>query len=512
MASEIRTEAIRPNQSPQGRPLPLVSHWTTGNHPLSEGWAPTHQIDLIEQGHFLLPWFEFPTTLDISSALIDFTTYYEAPIKRARDLGLPLVLVGTQWEQALYDEPYLSLPAAENPNVLTTSGDILPEVSPFGPVEPWTSLGHSLTDNPWFALLQEWYPDPPLVVFLSNNEAHKLQWKDVETSARYVQTYGLGRDDDYKRKVVGDGWITRYRALQAGMRDGLANTTWQSNAIFVGYDAFGPRHIGRWGGWAEYSLTTAGRVDPNPLMWDGGSPSYYTDSWNSTTDFKAYSPQIEFMNLVFQQRQAYQLNPNFWLEMSVWDGHEPDDPATDKWLYYESLGQTYTPQRYAGFTKFGMWLLRPRVVREFRGWLTPFKDTGAYFMAMVDAVDEVHTNPILRDWWRTGELVANHAHQHLYQSNFPQEYATEDRWFLLDADVNPQFPWDLSTEIPVFALALRKGEAPKRQWLVYAFAPLGDRQNVQLTVPGYGNIKVSIKVEGSNYLIDESNRSVEKVK
>lgn len=518
VATEIRNEAIRPNQSPEGRPLPLVSHWTTGKHPLSEGWAPVHQIKSIEQGHYLLPWFEFPDPKNYGptkKGMTEFREYYEAPLKRARDLKLPLVLVSSQWERFLSQDPYLNLPPSENPNVVTSSGKILPKVSPFGPLEPWEYLGRSLTSNPWFRLLQEWYPDPPLVVFLSNNEAQKLRWRDVERSARYVASHGLAKNDDYKREVVGEGWITHYRALQAGMRDGLANESWKANAIFVGYQAFGQANIGRWSGWKKYSLATTGRVDPGPSMWDGGGPSYYTHNWNPTTDFKVWSPQIEFMNLVFQLKHAYRANPEFWLEMSVWDGYMPTDPKTDKRKYYARLGQTFSPQRYAGFTMFGMWLLRPRVIREFRGWRAPWKDNEPYFMAIIGAVDQIHTNPVLREWWRTGELVPNRARQHHYQVDVPPEYLAEDRWFLLDADVNPAFPWSpwrLSMEIPVFSLALRKGETPKRQWLVYGHSPLGDRQNVQLTIPEYGDIRVDIAIGGTYYLIDEETGKIQQLR
>ena len=172
--------------------------------------------------------------------------------------------------------------------------------------------------------LQQWYPNPPLVIFLSNNEHSKLRWTEVEKSKRYLDKYGPGRDADFKRKVVADGWIERYRALQDGLRDGLENAAWKKNSIYIGYDAFGPPHLGRWGGWIEHSLYSQGRIDPGALMWDGGSPSYYTDDWNPKTDYIVWSPQVEFMNLVFMQREALQLNPRFWFEFSVWDGYHAD--------------------------------------------------------------------------------------------------------------------------------------------------------------------------------------------
>ena len=64
------------------------------------------------------------------------------------------------------------------------------------------------------------------------------------------------------------------------MKEGLSSEAWKQAARFVGYEAFGVPHFGRWGGWLEYSLYTPGRIGPEPLMWDGGSPSYCTHNWN----------------------------------------------------------------------------------------------------------------------------------------------------------------------------------------------------------------------------------------
>ena len=185
-------------------------------------------------------------------------------------------------------------------------GAIVKAVCPFGPISPWREIGRKHTDNPWMKQLEQWYPNPPLVIFLSNNEHSKLRWTEVEKSKRYLDKYGPGRDADFKRKVVAEGWIERYRALQGGLRDGLDSATWKKNSIFVGYDAFGPPHLGRWGGWINHSLYSKGRMDSSALMWDGGSPSYYTDDWNGKTDYIVWSPQVEFMNLVFMQREAFE--------------------------------------------------------------------------------------------------------------------------------------------------------------------------------------------------------------
>jgi len=518
VADAIRAEAARPNDGPEGRPLPLATHWCTGSHPRSEGLAPRHQIRLIEEGHYLLPWFAHPPLEAQTSpeARERFAKYYEEPIRRAAEWKLPLCFKATQWESLLSAEPYISLPPEKNPNVVTPEGKTRKMVCPFGPVEPWAQVGRKWTDNEPLRRLQAWYPDPPFVMFLSNNEHADLRWHKAEESQRYLDKYGKGKDDDFKRRVVADGWIERYRALQKGLRDGLASAPWRDKALFVGYGAFGPDHFGRWGGWPNYSLHSRGRISPYPLMWDGGSPSYYTHDWNPSRDHTVWSPQLEFMNLVFMQREAWKLNPRFWCEFSVWDGYsgpesEKKNPAPR--TLYRLKGQTYDPTRYGGFVQFGMWLLRPRAVREFRGWTFPADETMPYFLAIVEAVDRVHTSDVLRKFWRQGALVPNRARKHHYQAGIPDEWKHEDRWFLLDASVNPQeFPWDLHWDIPVFSLALVMGQAPERRWLVYAHAPVKERKGVKLTIPGYQQITVDVSPAGVFYRVDEKAGRVEAVK
>src|SRR5690606_643197 len=116
---------------------------------------------------------------------------------------------------------------------------------------------------------------------------------------RYMDMYGEGRDDNFKRKVFGDGWIERYRALISGMRSGLTNPTWRDNSRFVAYNAFGPDHFARWGGWEKYSLHTEDRVTWNWFAWEGAIPESYDNHWEpGKRAYNVWSPQTEMMNLV----------------------------------------------------------------------------------------------------------------------------------------------------------------------------------------------------------------------
>ncbi len=505
---DTQTEVPGQSSGVTDRPLPYVAHWNLGEG--KDGFSPAYQMKLIDQGEPLLPWFLMPNVF----AQPDdprWIEYYEAAIKKAAQYKLPISLVGTQWDILLVtNDEYVNLPPDQNPNVVTADGQVRREVSPFGPVNVWKEVGTKWGSSQMLKKLQEWYPDPPMVLFISNHENPKLQWPRAEEDRRFARMFGRGRDDDFKRRVVGDGWIERYRAMQQGIREGLTNKNWKDNSTFIAYDAFGPPHFARWAGWTEYSLYSAGRIDPWPLAWDGASPSFYTFNWNSSTDYTVFSPQIEAMNWVFMLNEAQKLNPRYWFEISTWDGHEPGD--SDKRRAYERAGQRFSPQRYGGMVQFGMWLLRPRVVREFRGYLDTLAEAEPYFMPIVDAAYRVHKNPTLREFWRSGELVPNRSQPHPYQVNVPREYQNVDRWFLLDTSADPPRPWELGTQLPVYALALVKGKAPNRQWLVYAHTPLINRNNVQVNVPGYRAVTMHVSVEGTFYLIDEKTQRYYPVK
>lgn len=72
-------------------------------------------------------------------------------------------------------------------------------------------------------------------------------------------------------------------------------------------------------------------------------------------------------------------------------------------------------------------------------------------------------------------------------------------------------PWDLKTPIPVFSLALVRGETASREWLVYAHAPVEEQRDVTLTIPDYGDIEVDVPRAGAFFLVTESDGSVVRV-
>jgi hypothetical protein len=512
----IRAEATRPNDDPAGRPLPLTANWHRQTCPLD--W----QIEMIRQEHHLLPWLGAPAPEQPADRALKGN---EDGLKQLRAWRLPLALISTQWEATLYDSTkrWRSLPPERSPLVWLrepvkgksgeekSTGKLL---SPFGAVEPWREVGHYWLDSPGMRRLQEIYPDPPLVLIVSNNEAGTLRWYNVEEDKRYSAQYGNGKSDEFKRKVVGDGWIERYAAMLRGMREGLANETWKRNALFVAYNAMGPNHLGRpdfadsEGGWKKYSTTTADRVTWHWYAWQGGIPEYYDNSWQpKKAVFNVWSCQVEMMNLVFMKQEAYKINPNFWFELIFWDGNTPGKDA-DRYATYAKLGCPSSPDRYKGWVQYGMWLLLPRVAREWRSSADKRDRWGDYFQSIVEAVDQVYADPVLTRFWRRGELVPNRARQHPFSTDIPEQWKTVDRWFHLETSTDPPPPWELTTRLPVFTLARVLGMAPNREWLVYAHAPMGERNGVTVVLPDYGPITVDVALAGSFYWVKEAEHSV----
>jgi hypothetical protein len=327
-AVEIRTEALLPPNGPKGRPLPLVSHWNMGSQ--GRGWTPQYQVELLDKGCHILPWFSWPrgNSVDSQKNAQRFHSYYDELMAYCRELKLPICFRGTQWEAMLLGKEYRELPPEKCPAVIGADRKTIRKLSPFGPIEPWRDPARRYVDTPAMKRLQRMYPDPPLVLFVGNNEAPDLRWHQVEQSKRYLDKYGRGRPDQFKRKVVGQGWIERYPVMFEAMREALMSDTWRKNLRFVGYGAFGPSHFGRWSGWKEYSLISDQWTSPNWHFWDGGSPSYYTHNWNDNRDHWVFSTQVQSMNWIFQLEEAWSINPDFWWEISLWDGKRNPRPAS----------------------------------------------------------------------------------------------------------------------------------------------------------------------------------------
>ena len=562
----IRQEATRSNDHPGGRPLPLASSWDTGIYDYY--WhdrpgtylTPTEQLRLLREGHHFLPTLAFSVDESTNAYKHSFYPGYYSAWDQIAEWRLPVALISTQWEGQLTTGAVRDLEFEENPNTfdledppgVILSGHSNPDLrrgrlDPLGPTKPWYDAGKAWIDDfPRWKELQERYPDPSLIILMSNNESARLRWHEAETSKRYVDAHPEAQSGDFKREVFAKNWQARYESLFQGLKDGLMSTgaststctAWRDRTLFVGYAVNGMRHLARWGGWKNYSDYYPNQIVSQHRYWDGASQPYYLNPSKakiSEADFWVMSPQVEFMNQVFINNQVYAENSDFWYELSIWDGFEacsindenPDaDPPNlfcinnplggregNKRLWLESLGQKYSPERYKAWIQFGMWLMKPRVVREFRGWTDSQEKVGeGYLKALLAAVDDVHASPLLSRFWRQSELLPNRTRKHPYQSDFPPEYEHEDRWFLLNtsrdpANISPDWPPGndaLLIELPVFAIASVIGEKPSREWLIYAFAPKGSETDVEVEVPGYRTVSMDVAAGGTFLYLTES--------
>jgi Concanavalin A-like lectin/glucanases superfamily len=510
---DIRTSTLAPNNGTNGRALPLAGGWQSGWYKYNWGdnrggtlLEPSYMIDLIKKQHHLLVNIQH---MGPNSATTYYSDYMEDALDYLELKNQPIVVLGTQYEQDLYlEDPYKSLPSSTSPRVYTTGQELLNKLSPF-PTElsKWYDVGEDWIDGSvGMDSLQSIYPNPPKVIFLSNNESQKLRWTDTETSQRYIDLHSTGQTDNFKRQKVAEGFADCYTEMLDGMLSGL-NTNWQSNSIFAGYQNSGAWEcFGRWSGWTAYSMHYNSEIAWQHNVWDGGSMSYYLhNNTGGNTDFKVWSIQVAAQNRVFMLEDQLSDNPDFWHELSVWYG---SDSHRD-WLI-NTLGQTYNGDRYKGLIQFGMWLLTPRVVRHFgNGWTVSRETEGfEYFDAVMDAVDRVHTDPLLKKFWQHGTLVENTSRTHPYQSAIPTEFSSRSRWFILNTDLDPATPWSLNTEIPVFVLARVMGTTPNREWLVYAHSPLQARTGVEITLPGYGTVTTDVSREGTFVHIKENDNDL----
>ena len=491
--ASIQREALASPGLTGGHPLPLAASWEAGwrgrgDDP--EGFDPSYQVEQIDRGAFLLPWFRLPEPREPYDL-----QYYEQTFSRLAERRLPISFLSTQWERA-------AAFAAQR-----ADGTWVP-ASPFSPVEQWYEAGRRWGGHPALERLEELYPDPPLVLFISNNEYPKPAWRELLNTPEVLSRSGPRASEAAQRKVISDLWVERYRAMLQGFRDGLKSAAWRSAARFIGYDSLAGSEIGRWSGWVEYSLQQPGWMEPWPQAWDGASVSFYAHDWERITDFTVWSPQVEAMNWLPTLGYVYRHKPDFWLEMSVWDGQSPGSP-TDKRSYYLQRGQQFSPGRYGGMVQFGMWLLRPRVVREFRDPGAARAQFGPYFEAVMHSVARVYQDPRLAEFWRHGRLLANGAHRHPYEESLPAGFAAAQRWHLLESSANPPRPWGLETPLEVFALCLELGRQPRREWLVYAFAPLRARARASVRIPDAGAVDVQTAATGCFTLVREHGHGVE---
>ena len=484
MVQEITTEALKAFSDTTEHALPLLSHWNVGIPEFTDAMNPMYMIGRIEQGeHILVSW-----KLDPYYANTIGNSYYEESIKKAAELQLPLVFIVPAPESALtQDSYYKNLPKGDNPNVVDENNNTLDKLSPFGPDERWNEVGNQWSTTTLMTQLQEWYPNPPLVIFVSEDEAAKLSWNEVSISSRYLEYYDVGNtDDNFTRVLVGGKWIEKYRQMQNGFKEGFTEPAWKNNVKFISYNKLSD-NFGKSSDWIDSATVTNQYVNLWPLTTDGTTIDF--DLTGTKTDTIVNSPHVLANNLPFMLKEAKNKNPNFAYQLNIDDNSKIADTA-----------------RYRGLTQFALWFLRPNIIRQ-KSSATTRAELEPMFQELADSVKLIHYNPEIAEFWKNGELVSN-GDSYL-NNNIPEQYQDDPRWFLLDADVNPARPWLDSTNIKVWSFALVKGEAPNREWLLYVQSPEGDISNVSISIFNGENILINSSKDGSFYSLSENNTPLE---
>jgi PKD repeat protein len=528
--------------SQEANPLPYAANWESGSNNRLEGFSPGWQMDMIEKGHCLLLQFGYNYRFGDWFVESYLDEYFRDPIEKASNYGIPLGFKTTQPESMLFGDPWISLPPEENPNAVENDGTVQDKVSPCGPVEHWRTVGecwvnpHLLVNygytpsdwwsNPLLSRFQDWYPDPPFVIWLSNNEAGDLDLEDVDEDYRFQNAYSGDPNYDswqFRNEIIGGnteltnpgaggygtghGYIPRYNAMFDGMRDKLHE--WADKIKFVGY-IHDPLCFGRWDGWVQYiPAPIPGRFSTIPFTWDGSSTSYYVNGWQYNSDYTGFSPQLESMNLPFQRDYYRQVKGDFWWEISTWF----DPVYVDR---IRNQGQEVPPERYGAFVKWCMWLTRPRAVRDFKYSTETRAESWQWYEAIVDAVDEIHVNPTLERFWKYSEpvLLTDIPHPWQHRDEFWPElfYNSNERarWYQLPniLTYEPTSGDDYSTIhsriFNVWIMANVMGTFPEREWLIYANSPLEAEMDVTAILPGYGTINLTAERGGTYYLVRES--------
>ncbi len=534
--TDLRSWADQPSDGSEGRPFPLTGSWNIGRYyqvPWETGegfaepqsWDPTYFTELIEQGHHVLPTFPDPMTRQedpgqlISLLDVDFVP----AVKFLAKHDLPFAFRDWNWADkiASYENKLdRSVPVEESLQFIK-NGNRTGNASPIGNIDLWREFGRKWGSNSYNEAMAEIYPDPPLIVFLNNNEAGEIDKKNLnEDATRFIEKYGQDVSDSRKHEILHKGYRKRYRATFEAARE-AAPADWSSAMTFVAYNAFP---------WPKLSGKTALQVEEGRLpgefhewsYFEGAMPENYMNDWQvgrGKTDFSCWSPQTEATTYAPMADAVLRENPDYYFASIGWEGGVPAgrrNPANR----YSTGGfgggavQKWDFDRYEGMLQFGLWAMRPRVFREFRGGQTRdayYQKTWEVYLEIVDRVWETEA---LHPFWKHGSLVESEVKWQPGNA----EHMKLARWYLLHSNENPppsEWPqiWKQETkELRVFALALKLGEAPERRWMVYAHAPLGAVRNAHVKLPDFGDLTLdTVTRSGSFYIVNERDGSVEQV-
>jgi len=546
----IRQEALLPNNLSY-HPLPLYSNWGAGAE------RGTYQIDnYLRQGWYWLPVI----ALREYHAKDLYEDYQYKPLfsfcKQAR---LPITFQTTQIQaQSFSDSQFNTRPDSTNPCVLQVNG--LYNGSPgFYLFTPWPpdptvydQIGEEfVTLDPALDWMQAQWNSPVKLVVINNNEAsyrphnehHEVQGDPQRGDARFVALYGADWNTDtfadrdqvltYQGAAISNIYGRMFTAFNNALLPG-----WASVVRHVGYqNGFGEAY-GRWGGWINFETVTQSTLNPMMPAWNGGSPPIGYINWpGQEFHFQCWSPMMGLSNQSQCKALWYQEDPDWWDELSIWEGgpqkiygqngteQSPDYADQDAYpyatidtnngrdLYGAKL--MLTPEKFRSYARVAMWSNRPRVVRHYFWYseATSWIDTWNVH----EVIRQVWETPLLTQFWRSAELVVNTSQVHPYwDSLLPPGYPIDEskRWIYLICSTDPN--WNapdlfdrLLAIVPVYAIAMKTGTAPSREWLLITHPTIEDMTAVTITIPDYQNVTLDLTVGGQYWHIVEGQAPVE---
>ncbi len=532
--AEIAAWGLQKTVSPEGWPLPLAGSWNV------EAWGPDYFMKLTKEGHHVLMAFVDPFSEAMyalsnekrrQKGLEKIVSYYQPGLEYAREHKLPIAFRGWNW--ATYAGTYqhnrnrfqnAGIPDSDRAELLQ-DGKLGKLTDPVGPIKAWEELGTFWFGNELMKRFQEIYPDPPMVVFLNNNEAGEVLGAGQATNGdRFIAKYGKGPyEDGFANHKVREGYDERYKAMFASAKDALVSPAWKQNVRFIAYNnlwgttSIGNRNLPRPGlnfdnekGWTRWRI------------YDGDMPELYDNDWQpAKTDNRPWSMQVEAGGMASVLPRILAERPDFLWSTIFWDGAVPSEMfrgrrASSKAYRYLSLGQRWSFERYEGWVQFCLWAARPRIAYEFRASEPLDAIRQGIWSGLLDSVDRPWNHPLLREFWQHGELVPNLAERPWYDDlseDQPQWVRDLKRWYILTSDANPpRDAWTGGTRINVWTQALVLGKSPERRWLVYAHAPNGGMSKVRVILSEFGGLELpSVSQSGSFFLVDEKDRSLKTV-
>lgn len=431
--------------------FPMAACWNTGDH--GGGWDPQHYLDLLERGYRVMPTIRVPILAQGANSESKWTAWdnkWGHVVRKFR--GSPITLRFHNWLSdmtARLDNPYVGgywrrepLQRQESPlawrKLADGSLDDLRQPDALGPISAWREEGTRIGSSLWLKNLADQYiGDDQVVYLLENNEVtyHKEWrpevWKRTETKewvysgdkhelercnlrvSEALEEIGSIRQKDILR-YMGDAYATKRIEMHGAIR---AACPWD-NVYIGGFGAYG----------ADARNVPHRRIHNHGVMSNGNhifdTPSHrvydakhHRKFWDDRDESPQYKSSILRRIWKHDRPNAPFHEISFWIE-----------PLRDFRSWEMKHNGPIGPVGTAGMITYILWATRQAgkstVVRWYVGskyrlddlwyfkpaWREKLAKAGLenhwtqrhYWEAVLDAVNMVSTDQVLRRFWLEG--------------------------------------------------------------------------------------------------------------